>query len=98
MKCKLGLIKVRPFMEINWACNANDKFEGSITSQLKHNYCAWTIKPYINLILRLQVGYCNPECCNLSLGLATKARGLAKLWAKKKPGIHTTCSRECRKS
>jgi hypothetical protein len=31
--------------------------------------------------------------CNLSLGLATKAKGLARLRAKRKPKSHTACSR-----
>jgi hypothetical protein len=37
------------------------------------------------------------QCCNPSLGFATKAKGLARLRAKRKPGSHTPCSRECRK-
>jgi hypothetical protein len=36
-------------------------------------------------------------CCNPSLGLVTKAKGVARLWAKRKPGSHITYSRECKK-
>jgi hypothetical protein len=36
-------------------------------------------------------------CCNPSLGLTTKAKGLTRLGAKRKLGNYTTCSRECRK-
>jgi hypothetical protein len=36
------------------------------------------------------------ECCNLSLGLATKARGLQGCGSRGRPGSHFTCSREYR--
>ncbi len=36
-------------------------------------------------------------CRNLSLGLGTKAKGVARLWAKRMPRSHITCSWECRK-
>jgi hypothetical protein len=35
-------------------------------------------------------------CRNLSLGLATKAKGVARLQAKRKSGSHITYSRECK--
>ncbi len=37
------------------------------------------------------------ECPNPNLGLATKAKGVARLWAKRKPKSHITYSRECKK-
>ncbi len=40
----------------------------------------------------------NYFCRNPSLGLATKAKGVAKLQAKRKPGSHSACFRECKKS
>jgi len=38
-------------------------------------------------------GYCRKP----SFGLATKAKGVARVWAKRKPGSHITYSRECKK-
>jgi hypothetical protein len=39
----------------------------------------------------------NVVCHNLSLGLATKAKGGARLQAKREPGSHSACSRECKR-
>jgi hypothetical protein len=39
----------------------------------------------------------HPMCRNPNLRLTTKVRGVARLWAKRKPGSHITYSRECRK-
>ncbi len=67
--------------------NKNNKF---------HNYLYWKIHKYIYSIHwynKVIVSFCH----NSSLGLATKAKGLVRLKAKRKPGSHTTWSRECRK-
>jgi hypothetical protein len=37
------------------------------------------------------------NCRNFSLGLTTKARGVARVWTKRKPRSHITYYRECRK-
>jgi hypothetical protein len=58
----------------------------------------WNSSNYVSILLIkygstiLHFYYRNPN-----LGLATKAKGVARLWAKRKPGNHITYSRECRK-
>ncbi len=37
------------------------------------------------------------NCRNPSLGLATKAKGVARLRTRKEPGNHSECSKECKK-
>jgi hypothetical protein len=39
----------------------------------------------------------HPTCRNPNLGLATKAKGVTRLRAKRKPGSHITYSWECKK-
>ncbi len=40
---------------------------------------------------------CHYYCRNPNFGLATKAKGVARRWAKRKLGSHVTYFRECRK-
>ncbi len=40
---------------------------------------------------------CHLHYRNPSFGFATKVKGVARVWAKRKPGSHITYSRECRK-
>jgi hypothetical protein len=37
------------------------------------------------------------SCHNPSLRLVTKAKGVARLQAKREPGSHSECSRECKR-
>ncbi len=43
------------------------------------------------------VQICTNNICNPSLGLVTKAKGVARLRAKRKPRSHITYSQECKK-
>jgi hypothetical protein len=49
----------------------------------------WTSTPRTNIVVHM--------CCNPSLALMTKAKGLTRLQAKKKARSHIACSRKCRK-
>jgi hypothetical protein len=51
----------------------------------------WLVTPLVQPIVSLLL------CHNLSLGFATKARGVANVQAKRKPENRITYSRECRK-
>jgi hypothetical protein len=52
---------------------------------------------FLNFGYNFKIFLTNFQCRNPSLGFATKARGVARLWAKRKPRSHITCSRECKK-
>jgi hypothetical protein len=43
------------------------------------------------------LSYCTQLCCNLSLGLVTKAKGLQECRPKRKPKSHISCSQECKR-
>ncbi len=71
------------------------------TNAILYTWCLFTIfftRFFDSKVIRKikQRQHWNP-CRNPNFGFAIKAKGVARVRAKRKPGSHITCSRECRK-